>query len=116
MPTCGIGSCIRRLSSAFTSLSFDSVRQRSLADIWLHSAAFERYRGTSWMPEPCRSCDRREIDWGGCRCQAFAILGNAAATDPACGLSPHHEELRQLAETDAGSEALSFEYRRIGAR
>ena len=103
-------------AESITSLSFDSVRQRSLADIWLHSEAFERYRGTGWMPEPCRSCDRREIDWGGCRCQAFAILGDAGATDPACGLSPHHDELVRLAETDSAGEAPAFEYRRIGAR
>jgi pyrroloquinoline quinone biosynthesis protein E len=103
-------------AESVTALSFDSVRQRPLADIWLHSEAFERYRGTDWMPEPCRSCDRREIDWGGCRCQAFAILGDAAATDPACGLSPHHDELVHLAETDAAKEAPPFEYRRIGAR
>ena len=49
-----------------------------------------RFRGTAWMPEPCRSCDRRELDWGGCRCQALALTGDAAATDPACALSPHH--------------------------
>jgi pyrroloquinoline quinone biosynthesis protein E len=68
------------------------------------------------MAEPCRSCDRREIDWGGCRCQAFAILGDAAATDPACGLSPHHAELVRLAETDSAGEAPPFEYRRIRGR
>jgi pyrroloquinoline quinone biosynthesis protein E len=103
-------------AESVTTLSFDSVRQRPLADIWLHSEAFARYRGTGWMPDPCRSCDRREIDWGGCRCQAFAILGDAAATDPACGLSPHHDALVRLAESDAAKEAPPFEYRRIGAR
>jgi pyrroloquinoline quinone biosynthesis protein E len=103
-------------AESVTTLSFDSVRQRPLADIWLHSEAFERYRGTHWMAEPCRSCDRREIDWGGCRCQAFAILGDAAATDPACGLSPHHAELVRLAETDSAGEAPPFEYRRIRGR
>ena len=59
-------------------------RERSLADIWRHGSAFEAFRGTSWMKEPCRSCERREIDFGGCRCQAFAVAGDAAATDPAC--------------------------------
>ncbi len=103
-------------AESMTTLSFDSVRQRPLADIWLNSEAFNRYRGTDWMSEPCRSCDRREIDWGGCRCQAFAILGDAAATDPACGLSPFHEQLVRLAESDAAAETPPFEYRRIGAR
>ena len=55
--------------------------------------AFNRFRGTDWMPETCRTCDRREIDWGGCRCQAFAITGTAVAADPACGLSSAHQEL-----------------------
>ncbi len=70
--------------------AFPNVRDTSLADIWHRSDAFLRFRGTGWMAEPCRSCDRREVDWGGCRCQAFALLGDVNATDPACELSPHH--------------------------
>ncbi len=97
-----------------TSLDFDSVRQRSLGDIWRNSTAFNRFRGTAWMPEPCRSCDRREIDWGGCRCQAFALLGDAALTDPACGLSPNHQQLVGIAEQEAASDSPAFVYRRIG--
>src|SRR5690606_13592552 len=62
-------------AESITGLSFESVKDRSLADIWQNSEAFRKYRGTDWMPEPCRSCERREIDWGGCRCQAFAITG-----------------------------------------
>lgn len=69
---------------------FPSVREHSLASVWTDSDAFRRFRGTEWMPELCRSCDRREIDWGGCRCQALAIAGDAAATDPACARSPDH--------------------------
>ena len=71
-------------------LEFPSVRTQSLIDIWNSSPAFQKFRGTDWMPEPCRSCERREIDWGGCRCQAFALLGNANATDPACSKSADH--------------------------
>jgi PqqA peptide cyclase len=67
-----------------------SVRQHSLAWIWELSPLFRRFRGTDWMPEPCRSCDRREIDFGGCRCQAFQLTGDAARTDPVCHLSPDH--------------------------
>jgi pyrroloquinoline quinone biosynthesis protein E len=71
-------------------LSFDNVRERSLEWIWRESASFQKFRGESWMPEPCRSCDRRAEDFGGCRCQAFLITGDASATDPACSLAPAH--------------------------
>jgi pyrroloquinoline quinone biosynthesis protein E len=67
-----------------------SVREHSLAWIWDESPLFQRFRGTDWMPEPCRSCERRELDFGGCRCQAFQLTGDAARTDPACHLSPDH--------------------------
>ena len=78
------------LAHTLPGLSFDNVQQRSLGEIWHHSPAFAAFRGEAWMPEPCKSCDRRELDFGGCRCQAFHLTGNAAATDPACGLSPQH--------------------------
>jgi pyrroloquinoline quinone biosynthesis protein E len=77
------------------SFTFPSVREQSLAAIWTESDAFRRFRGTDWMPDPCRTCDRREIDWGGCRCQALAIAGDAAATDPACDRSPDHHLMAQ---------------------
>ena len=67
-----------------------SVREDSLSDIWTSSPMFTAFRGTDWMPDPCRSCDRKEIDFGGCRCQAFALTGDAARTDPVCELSPDH--------------------------
>jgi pyrroloquinoline quinone biosynthesis protein E len=67
-----------------------SVRERSLAWIWDESPMFRRFRGTDWMPDPCRSCERRELDFGGCRCQAFQLTGDAARTDPVCHLSPDH--------------------------
>jgi pyrroloquinoline quinone biosynthesis protein E len=76
-------------------LTFENIRARPLAWIWSESAAFNRFRGTSWMPEPCRTCERREIDFGGCRCQAALFTGDAANTDPVCSLSPHHAALRQ---------------------
>jgi pyrroloquinoline quinone biosynthesis protein E len=68
-----------------------NVRKDSLAWIWAESPLFQRFRGTDWMPEPCRSCGRREIDFGGCRCQAFLLTGDAARTDPVCHLSPDHD-------------------------
>ena len=67
-----------------------SVREHSLAWIWVESPLFQRFRGTDWMSDPCRSCPRREVDFGGCRCQAFALTGDAARTDPVCHLSPDH--------------------------
>ena len=67
-----------------------SVREQSLAWIWAQSPLFQHFRGTGWMPDPCRSCDRRELDFGGCRCQAFQLTGDAARTNPVCHLSPDH--------------------------
>jgi pyrroloquinoline quinone biosynthesis protein E len=78
-------------AASIETLSFPNLRSSTLRDAWYTSDAFTRYRGTAWMPDPCRSCDRREIDWGGCRCQAFLLTGDAAATDPACALSPDHD-------------------------
>jgi pyrroloquinoline quinone biosynthesis protein E len=72
-------------------MTFDNVRDKSLPWIWNESSAFEKFRGERWMQEPCRSCDRRHEDFGGCRCQAFLLAGDAAATDPVCSLSPRHE-------------------------
>jgi pyrroloquinoline quinone biosynthesis protein E len=95
-------------------LHFESVRDHNLAAIWSNSEAFRRFRGVEWMPEPCRSCDRREIDWGGCRCQALAITGEAGNTDPACELSPYHDKLRQLAKTESDDPPPPFVYRRMG--
>lgn len=92
-------------------LEFWSVRERTLVEIWQNSPAFQAFRGTDWMPEPCRSCDMREIDYGGCRCQALAIAGDAAAADPACELSPHHARMRQLAEQDAAGSTAVYAYR-----
>lgn len=80
------------------SLRFDTVREHSLAWIWHESEAFQRFRGTEWMPEPCRSCDQRVKDFGGCRCQAALLTGDAANTDPACELSPHHSRLVSIVE------------------
>ena len=81
-------------------IEWESVRHRPLSEIWRESPGFQSFRGEAWMPEPCRSCDRRALDFGGCRCQAFHLTGNAAATDPACSLSPDHG-LIQAARADA---------------
>jgi pyrroloquinoline quinone biosynthesis protein E len=75
---------------SIASLSFESVRSRPLAAIWNESPGFQAFRGEGWMPEPCRSCDERAADFGGCRCQAFALAGDAGVTDPACARAPSH--------------------------
>jgi PqqA peptide cyclase len=92
-------------------LEFSNVRTRTLADIWANDDAFNAYRGTDWMPQPCATCDRREIDWGGCRCQALALAGDAGATDPACALSPYRMAMHD-AEAEANAPAPQFRYRR----
>jgi pyrroloquinoline quinone biosynthesis protein E len=92
-------------------MTFETVPTRRLADIWEHSPAFDRFRGTAWMPEPCGSCDRRELDWGGCRCQALALTGDAAATDPVCHKSPHHARIEALADAESLSAGETLVYR-----
>jgi PqqA peptide cyclase len=86
-------------------LSFDNVREHSLDWIWQQSAAFQKFRGEDWMPEPCRSCDRRKEDFGGCRCQAFLVAGDAALTDPVCELSPLHHLIEDAVREDAVASA-----------
>lgn len=91
-------------------LEFWNVRECALADIWRASPAFNAFRGSDWMAEPCRSCDRRERDFGGCRCQAFLITGDARAADPACHLSPHHALVEQAA---ALRDDIGYIYRHL---
>jgi pyrroloquinoline quinone biosynthesis protein E len=92
-------------------MTFDSVRAHSLEWIWQESHAFQRFRGEQWMPEPCRSCERRGEDFGGCRCQAFLLTGDASATDPVCVLAPTHhlvESARGMANSEGGQVAWSY--------
>lgn len=92
-------------------LRFDNVQDRALSEIWYKGDAFNAYRGTDWMQEPCRSCDRRELDFGGCRCQALALAGDASATDPVCSKSPHRDKVRALADAAAADEDAALIYR-----
>jgi pyrroloquinoline quinone biosynthesis protein E len=96
-------------------LCFENVREKSLEWIWQESESFRKFRGEEWMPEPCRTCERRTKDFGGCRCQAFLLTGNAAATDPACSLAPAHgivesavEEANSTADIAKPAQASSF--------
>ncbi|HTQ75833.1 MAG TPA: pyrroloquinoline quinone biosynthesis protein PqqE [Burkholderiales bacterium] len=94
-------------------LKFDNVKQSGLAAIWSDSAGLNAFRGEAWMPEPCKSCDKRAVDYGGCRCQAYHLTGNMGATDPACTLAPAHaliEAARREAQT---SEAPPPRYRSV---
>jgi PqqA peptide cyclase len=90
-------------------LEFWSVREHTLADIWANAPAFNAFRGTDWMQEPCASCARREVDFGGCRCQAFLLTGDARATDPVCRLSPQHALVAELAAERADTP---YDYRK----
>ncbi|MEO1531973.1 MAG: pyrroloquinoline quinone biosynthesis protein PqqE [Pseudomonadota bacterium] len=85
-------------------LVFDTVREKSLREIWYEGAAFNAYRGDAWMQEPCRSCERKAIDHGGCRCQAMALAGDAAATDPVCSKSPRHAAVMAKIARDLEAE------------
>ena len=97
-------------AESIPGLEFWSVREHSLADIWANSPAFNAFRGTAWMREPCRSCARRDIDFGGCRCQAFALTGDARATDPVCHLAPNHDKVAALAAIQDDS---AYAYRQM---
>lgn len=94
-------------------MRFENVQDRSLSDIWHLSDSFNAFRGTAWMPEPCASCDRRTVDFGGCRCQAMALAGDARATDPVCSKSPLHASVVARAEEDAAADSTDLVYRRM---
>lgn len=98
-----------------------NVLDAPLSEIWFGSPAFNRFRGTDWMPSPCRECPRKEIDYGGCRCQAFQLTGDAGATDPVCHLSPHHDLVTAIvrdtanddtARDDIAKDPAPWQYRR----
>lgn len=98
-------------ASTITSLSFPTVRERSLEWIWRESPGFQAYRGDAWMKEPCRTCPRKTVDFGGCRCQAFALTGDAANPDPVCTLTPFRRIIDEaLAEPAA---TIEYEYRTL---
>src|ERR1044072_5515081 len=100
-------------SSAIPDMRFENLKARELDWIWRESESFNRFRGTEWMPEPCQSCPQREIDFGGCRCQAALLTGNAANTDPVCDLSPNRaavdDVLRKV--NSLGNQAPHWIYR-----
>jgi PqqA peptide cyclase len=98
-------------------LSFWNVQDHSLEEIWFKSSAFNAFRGLDWMREPCRSCPRKDIDYGGCRCQAFALTGEAREADPVCHLSPHHDKVQATAVQAARADTeATYRYRLMKSR
>ena len=106
------GTALPCHSARLLPIEFPNVRDSSLHSIWYDSPGFNHYRGDSWMPEPCRSCDEKGKDFGGCRCQAYLLTGNADNADPVCSKSPHHDRIlaaRQAADhATAGLEELTY--------
>ena len=80
-------------ATVIPGLSFENVKNRGLREIWDHSEAFQKFRGQDWMQEPCKSCERRDLDFGGCRCQALLLAGDACTTDPVCSLAPQRPKV-----------------------
>ncbi|HTI24775.1 MAG TPA: pyrroloquinoline quinone biosynthesis protein PqqE [Kutzneria sp.] len=99
-------------ASVITSLPVQNVTRSSLSEIWYDSETFNAFRSTEWMREPCLSCPRKEIDFGGCRCQAFQLTGDAAATDPVCTLSPDHGLVQDILATEIVEARPAFAMRR----
>lgn len=98
-------------ATTLPGLQFPNVRDYSIDAIWNESDAFNKFRGLDWMKEPCRSCPDKTKDFGGCRCQAYMLAGDAAAADPVCGKSPHHAAL--VAEVDRIESASDSEAQAI---
>ncbi|EPQ3848287.1 pyrroloquinoline quinone biosynthesis protein PqqE [Acinetobacter baumannii] len=92
-------------------ISFPNVREQSLSKIWYESTGFNHFRGDAWMPEGCRSCPDKDRDFGGCRCQAYMLTGDASNADPVCGKSLYHqliEQARAESEIDSSLGKLVF--------
>ena len=106
------GAALPCHSARLLPIDFPIVRDNDLKHIWYDSPGFNHYRGDSWMPEPCQSCDEKEKDFGGCRCQAFLLTGNADNADPVCSKSGYHDRIlaaRQAADhATAGIEELTY--------
>ena len=105
------GTALPCHSARMLPVQFPKVTEHSLQHIWYDSFGFNRYRGDDWMPEPCRSCDEKDRDFGGCRCQAFLLTGDADNADPVCGKSQHHglilDARRQAEEAPKGLDELT---------
>jgi len=99
-------------ASQITTLTFDNVRDHSVRHIWEESSAFKAFRGDDWMKEPCRSCPRKHVDFGGCRCQAFALTGDATRTDPVCTMTSDRAIIDAM--LDGSPPPMTYAYREMG--
>lgn len=99
-------------ATSIPGMSFPNMKTATLEAAWKHSAAFAAFRGTDWLAEPCRSCELRDVDFGGCRCQALTLAGDAAATDPVCDRSPLHGKVQAIVEREASDAVPPFRFRR----
>jgi pyrroloquinoline quinone biosynthesis protein E len=102
-----------QIAASIPALTFANVQDYSLDWIWYESEVFNRFRGTEWMDEPCRTCPRQTIDFGGCRCQAFLLTGSATATDPVCHLSPDNHLILQAQVQGKQTISTTFTYRSV---
>ncbi|HQT46782.1 MAG TPA: pyrroloquinoline quinone biosynthesis protein PqqE [Acidocella sp.] len=100
-------------ADSIPGLSFERAGERPLPDIWAFSEAFQKFRGTAWMQEPCSSCALKDVDFGGCRCQALALVGDVTAPDPVCHRSSHHARIRAEALSEAAAPPPEFRFRRM---
>lgn len=103
-------------STAIKTLNLDNVRDEPLAKIWYESSSFNAYRGEDWMSDTCRTCDRRSLDFGGCRCQAFQLTGDAAATDPVCARSPQRDVVDLILATPPKTDELVMRKQTVAPR
>jgi pyrroloquinoline quinone biosynthesis protein E len=101
------GTALPCHSARMLPLEFPNVAKQSLKEIWYDDNGFNHFRGFEWMKEPCRSCDEKEKDFGGCRCQAFMLTGDAAAADPVCSKSPDHQKILDARRTNEQLEQQS---------
>ena len=102
-------------ADSIPGLAFESVADRHLGEIWRSSHAFNAYRGTDWLPQPCQSCERRDVDFGGCRCQAAALAADPGATDPVCRKSPYRPKVDAMIEDmTSRASASDLTYRKFG--
>jgi pyrroloquinoline quinone biosynthesis protein E len=89
------------------------VKERSLHDIWHHDFSFNHFRGDSWMPSPCKDCDEKDKDFGGCRCQAYLLTGDMYKTDPVCSKSPDHHLMKGITDKAGTAPSKALQYRKV---
>ena len=98
------GSALPCHSAKILPMTFPNVKEKSLSEIWYSDFSFNKFRGTDWLPSPCRDCDEKEKDFGGCRCQAYMLTGDMHQADPVCSKSPHHHTIEAAIEKAARNE------------